>query len=64
MPNILVTCPVTGKPILTEMHMDQMTFEAAQFQGNRVQCPHCGQRHPWGKEEAYLEGEEPKEIRA
>jgi hypothetical protein len=60
MPNVMVTCPVTGKPISTELHVDKKTFEAAKIQGNRVQCPHCGQQPAWGKQEAYLEGEEPK----
>ena len=64
MPDVMVMCPVTGKPVRTEMHLDKKTFENAHFQGNRVQCPHCGRQHPWGKKEAYLEGDEPKERRA
>jgi hypothetical protein len=36
MPTVMVSCPVTGKPILTGMHVDEKTFEAANMQGNRV----------------------------
>jgi hypothetical protein len=64
MPNVLITCPATGQPICTELYIDKKTFEAANFQGNRVQCPHCGQQYTWGKKEAYLEGDEPKSRRA
>jgi hypothetical protein len=41
------------------MHLDKKTFDAANFLGNQVQCPHRGQQHMWSKKEAYLEGDEP-----
>lgn len=64
MPNVLITYPATGQPICTEMYIDKKTFEAANFQGDPVQCPQCGQQHTLGKKEAYLEGDELKSSRA
>lgn len=60
MPEVLIDCPTTGKPIYTGIALSKQTFEGAAMQGNTVQCPHCQQMHTWDKEDAYLEDEEPK----
>ncbi len=60
MPEVLVNCSVTGKPINTGISMSKEHFESATMRGNSVQCPHCQQMHTWDKEDAYLEKEKPK----
>jgi hypothetical protein len=57
MPEIMATCPSTGKPIPVRIAMPKPSFEASTFVGAKVSCPHCGQAHTWNKEDAYLEGE-------
>jgi hypothetical protein len=60
MPEILINCPSTGKPIETGIAMSKEHFESSVMQGNSVLCPHCRQTHSWNKEDAYLEKEKPK----
>jgi hypothetical protein len=60
MPDILVNCPSTGKPIDTGIALSKELFETATLQGNTVQCPHCRQVHTWDKKDAYLKAEEGK----
>lgn len=62
MPAIFITCPTTGKPVDTGIYLDSQTFNnpATTMEHNTLECPHCGQRHTWGKKEAYPEGEDPK----
>ncbi len=61
MPEILVNCPSTGKPIETGIAMSKPLFESAVLQGNSIQCPHCQQIHQWDKKDAYLQGEKAKQ---
>ena len=60
MPEVLIKCPSTGKPIPTGIAMSKQLFESAMMQGNSVQCPHCQQMHTWDKGDAYLEEEKAK----
>jgi endogenous inhibitor of DNA gyrase (YacG/DUF329 family) len=60
MPDIMVNCPATGKPINTGITLSKELFETAVMQGNLIQCPHCRQVHPWDKKDAYLQEEKAK----
>jgi hypothetical protein len=46
MGTITVTCPLTGKMISTETFAHLPQIEAA------VDCPHCGEKHFWTRNEA------------
>ena len=57
MPEIMITCPSTGKPIPVGIALPKQSFDASTFLNATVSCPHCGQTHTWNKEDAYVEGE-------
>ena len=59
MPRIMITCPVTKKPVYTGMTMDKERFEAPHnfLANNVIRCPHCGDVHRWDKADAYVESE-------
>jgi predicted nucleic acid-binding Zn-ribbon protein len=56
MPEIMIKCPKTKKEVCTGMKMDKADFETSTLPDNNMimHCPHCGENHTWGKEEAYL----------
>lgn len=59
-PNVMIDCPATGKPVATGFAMSAEAFAAAKLSGNETdECPHCGQMHIWEMKEAYLEGSRP-----
>jgi hypothetical protein len=60
MPEVLINCPSTGKPIDTGIALSKQLFESTTMRENTVHCPHCQQMHTWNKEDAYLEEEKPK----
>ena len=54
MPRVLITCPVTHKPLPTGLELHAVAFQlkrGARF----VPCPHCQQKHCWTKASAWLE---------
>ena len=58
MPDVMIRCPVTGKPVRTGMSLSRESLELSELEDNRVgPCPHCGQTHVWDKEDAYLESQ-------
>lgn len=60
MPEVLIDCPSTGKPIETGIALSKRHFESADMRDNSIQCPHCRQTHTWDKEDAYLKEEKAK----
>lgn len=54
-PNVVFTCPNTGKTVPTGISMDEQTLATATLSGNFVYCPHCRQTHVWSKEQARVE---------
>jgi len=54
-PNVVFTCPNTGKTVPTGISMDEHTLATATLSGNFVYCPHCRQTHVWSKEQARVE---------
>jgi hypothetical protein len=59
-PNIVIDCPSTGKPLATGLAMDPQSFASSKLADILTDpCPHCGQMHTWGTQDAYLEGSRP-----
>ena len=54
MPEILIRCPVTGKDVPTGIALSADAFQQAEINTYPVACPHCGQKHPWSKPDAFL----------
>jgi len=58
MPEIMIKCPETGKPVSTGIAMDKASFESTDMSDNTLgKCPACGKDHVWSKEDAFLKGE-------
>lgn len=54
MPQVMITCPETGKPVYTGMNFDWYAFEWIQVPDSTIECPKCGEVHQWDKTDAYL----------
>lgn len=46
---LMILCPVTGKPLLTGMILNKASFDVIEIDANSVKCPHCFQIHKWNK---------------
>ena len=55
MPEILIRCPATGRDVSTGIALETDVFLEAEFKTYPVPCPHCGNRHPWKKGDAYMQ---------
>ena len=53
MPNVMITCPATKKPVPTGIVMDAPSFAAATLTSNSFCCPACGQMHTWSKKDGF-----------
>ncbi len=53
---VMIRCPVTGRPIATGLTADLRTWNDRPIGLNRVSCPECKQMHAWSKSDAHLEG--------
>jgi hypothetical protein len=59
MPELLITCPSTGELFSTGMSMEKQAFERSNLVNALAgPCPHCGQMHPWRKEDVRFEDEQ------
>ena len=54
MPQLLIDCPETGRPVYTGLNLDWFAFESTDLAETALQCPECGGRHVWSKADAYL----------
>ena len=53
MPQVLISCPITGELIPTGVHV--VSLEDVERQGNLlIACPECGRDHEWKREDAVL----------
>lgn len=66
MPRIMITCPVTQKPVYTgtstntntNTNTTKLGLDISKYGSNTFgPCPSCGQAHTWDKNNAYLESE-------
>ena len=53
-PQLLIDCPETGRPVYTGLNLDWFAFESTDLAETTLQCPECGGRHVWSKADAYL----------
>src|SRR4051794_25537996 len=52
----MITCPKTGPDAPPAADMDRDQFEAFSLEvGQELDCPACGERHVWTKDDAHLE---------
>ena len=63
MPELLITCPNTNKPIETGIAMQKGPIADDAFQDNSLQCPHCGDVHSWSSKDVYFAGDPPKPLK-
>ncbi len=63
MPAVMIRCPTSGKTIDTGIALSRNAFDDPEcvMEDNVTSCPHCQQLHTWGKQDAFLEGEQEKE---
>ncbi len=54
--NIMVKCPATGKDVSTGIATTEDTFDHLPYHISSMNCPHCGVRHSWTQQDAWLEG--------
>jgi hypothetical protein len=54
MPDILMRCSETGKPVETGLDTETVVFETLPNVALPVKCPHCRQVHFWKPTEAWL----------
>jgi transcriptional regulator with XRE-family HTH domain/endogenous inhibitor of DNA gyrase (YacG/DUF329 family) len=52
---VMIRCPQTGKPVFTGTELTRQQWDRTEFEGMRVNCPHCHSPHVWSKSNAYLE---------
>ena len=61
MPQIMILCPHTRRPIPTNRSIRAEAFADADLGVNVTgRCPHCGQYHPWTKAQARLANWRPR----
>jgi hypothetical protein len=59
MPVLLISCPVTGKPVPTGLGAGRGAADVACTSMAVHPCPHCDRGHVWARADAYFEGEQP-----
>ena len=57
MPQVMIMCPETGKPVYTGMNFDWWSFESVQLPKSSIACPKCGEVHEWEKTDAFLQAD-------
>jgi endogenous inhibitor of DNA gyrase (YacG/DUF329 family) len=54
MGTVMVTCPITGKPISTGIETEAEVLDHLPTIEAAVHCPHCGEKHFWTRDHARL----------
>jgi len=62
MPDILVTCPITGRPVPTGIGTESIVLDSLPKVSIPMHCPECGGYHYWTREHAWVDGEEPSKV--
>lgn len=57
---VMITCPVTERPVNTGITINPASFATLTVTRNRVWCEHCNREHTWSTADAYLESQPPK----
>ncbi len=54
MPEVLIRCPSTHKPLATGIALDVEMFSLVILENRSVFCHFCRQEHGWSKKDAFL----------
>jgi len=54
MSQAFITCPETGKPVYVGINTEWLQLTSVTPGEQTIDCPECGQRHRWTKEEIIL----------
>ena len=52
---VMIGCPVTGRPVSTNMTFSAAAFARSELAGNTLLCSACGGAHVWDKGHAWLD---------
>jgi hypothetical protein len=59
MPRVMIYCPMSERPVPTDLEMTAKEFAGAVPFGRTLRpCPRCGATHFWTKEQSWLENGE------
>jgi endogenous inhibitor of DNA gyrase (YacG/DUF329 family) len=59
MSSVMIRCPITGRPVSTEIEIEPSVFRQLPDMRARMHCPACGRDHDWRVSDAWLAGEVP-----
>jgi hypothetical protein len=51
---VMITCPVKGVDIPTDIVIDEESYQSAIFDDNQIKCSSCGQWHQWSTKDTFL----------
>jgi hypothetical protein len=54
MATVMITCPVNGVEIPTDVEIDEESYRSAIFEDNQLKCGSCGQWHQWSTKDTFL----------
>lgn len=54
MPQVMILCPETRKPIYTGLNLDWCLIDALDLGENSIACPECGKDHSWTTTDTFL----------
>ena len=52
---VMIRCPVTGRPISTQIETEPVIFGILPQVETHTLCPACGQDHVWTRRDAWLQ---------
>ena len=52
---VMIRCPVTGRPISTQIETEPSIFGILPQVEAHTLCPACGQDHAWTRRDAWLQ---------
>jgi hypothetical protein len=55
MPDIMITCPVFGKPVSTGLHTDSIKLETLPASPFKLRCPSCKKMHRRKAKDAWVD---------
>ena len=51
---VMITCPVDGVEIATDIEIDEQLYRSAIFEDNQIKCSSCGHWHQWSTKDTVL----------
>ena len=53
MPQVFITCPVTGRDVYTGQNLDWSQLDSLDLGVQTFECRECGRTHAWSKMDAF-----------